>query len=366
MPRITNISECKPSYSTFNSNTALIESALSIYTFPFPGNFDSRFPPWTQNEKNKLEGWSQQPNASLYAAISTARIGAYEINVVTVPRSAIVDRALNDANLDAIYLSNVNTSRIAYTNNGEFPPIGTGGGPTGPTPLPFLIGATWNPYRLNNTGYTIPPLDYLQAKRQPKFGDFAEHGLVNRTATIRIIDTTGTCWYATSNYIITGVQKQDQARFVKTETSDGDYISVLGSSPRIFRITGELISATDYEYAKDWQWHWDRYLKGTATYDHDARFYLLYGGWILGGHLLNFQTAENSVSPYKDQLMFSVYVTDYTPLPILSTETEKMVTEAYTDGSLLPDIRHDGTFYKYPGLTLTEATAKAEEELNET
>jgi hypothetical protein len=172
-------------------------------------------------------------------------VNGNDLNLCSTISTSVILEASAKGN-DFISIDAFSDSRYPYTPQGEFP---TGsGGPAGPTPLPFLIGATWDPYRRNTDGIVIPSLDYMEAKRIPKIGDFSEHGIADRTATVRIVDINGTCWYATSNYIITSIQKQEQVKFNKVETSEGDYMTTHGIDPRFFRIT-VFVSMDEFKYA---------------------------------------------------------------------------------------------------------------------
>lgn len=321
-------------------------------------------PPWEaflQAGKAVLDGYQSTGQTISVYLFQNGSVNGSPVNVLGSISSPDNESwwSRNKANFFYISQSDIASDRTIYYNpNITSPP---GSGVAGPVPLPFLIGPTWDPYRRTEGSITIPPLDYLEAKRQPGWGDYREHGNVNRVATIRIIDTEGTCWYATSNYIITGVQKREQTKFIKIQTSEGDYTSMNGSSPRVFRFTGELLSMNEFEYAKDWLWNWDRYLKGTVTSENNARFYMLYGGWIVEGHLVNYQMVEAAMSPFKNQFVFDAYITTYMPLPKMteSTSDKQIATEFYEGPSnIIPAIRKEGTFYLNSGLSLSESIAK--------
>jgi len=206
---------------------------------------------------------------------------------------------------------------------------GGGGGGASTTPVPFLIGEYWSTYRYQAQSINLPPVSYLKAIRPPKMGN-AFFGNVDRRATIRIMDKEGLCWYATTNFVLQNVNKRSSENMSLMQTSEGT-IPLFGEPQlRVFTISGVLLNAEDYDWAREWKMNWDSYFAASTLLDNNARFYLLYGGWLLGGYLMEYTIAESAKSPFMDIIQCQVMVTDYEPLPDM-TELE------YEKGGVLVD-----------------------------
>ncbi len=261
-------------------------------------------------------------------------------------------------------LGDIPTDRTYWTGGTEGPGGGgVGGG--GPVPVPFLLGPGWQTYRYYGLGLNdnnLLDLRYIDAVRPPGQHGFRPHGDTDRHATIRIMDRDGKCWYATTNILILSIQKSSADTMISIQTFDGAMPFFGEPAHRVFSIKAALLNAKEYDWAREWQWNWDNYLKGSTTLENDARFFMLYDAWLIGGHILGYSGMESSNSPYLEQMIFQVFVTDYIPLPELQvisiSETEKAERWRNKGNYIetLPD-KSKGQRYRRPGMTLDEAMA---------
>lgn len=314
-----------------------------------------------------IDGWQQGPVMRTW--IQNNNTG---YNVFTGAGAAAYN-SLGSASADSvgILLDSIPIERFVFVNSSGAPPGGPGG-PAGPQPLPFLVGPGWHPYRFNNErNDALLELGQQEGVRPPQQHGFRRHGAYQRRATIRIMTVDGRCWFATTNMMLLSVNKACQETVQTLKSFDGDMLLFGPSAHRVFTIVGGLINALDYDWSREWKYNWDNYLRGSVTLENDARFFMLYDGWLLGGHLINYSESESSSSPYLAMLNFGIFVTDYVPLPdmtIMSAEDpgsiggfnalgiERWISkESFVAGANLASA---GTQYRDPGLSLDEATAK--------
>lgn len=211
--------------------------------------------------------------------------------------------------------------------------------------IPFLIGSPLRPVRQANYDGSVNWENLPDIPRQI-FPYFKRHP-GDRRATIRVITNDGICWFSSTNFIVQKISKADSETIAPLPTFDGTTGIFLNPKPRTFAISGGLISADDYQWARSWEYNWSRYLKGSVTHQSSARIFFLYGGWLLGGHLLNYSLSEAAASPHYCGIEVSIYVTDYTPLPNnMAEDWEESTGE------------NSGSYYRQSGKTLDEVMGR--------
>ena len=167
------------------------------------------------------------------------------------------------------------------------------------------------------------------------------------------------CYYATSNFFLTAVSKNDQEQVNILNSFNGEMPFFIGSEPRLYSFRGGLLNTTDFDWARSWYVNWQKYLAGSTTSTNNARFYILYGGRLLSGHLVDFQLQEAATRPYICDMSFTAFIIESIPLP-------RMVYEDSTGSYVLSDNgryidkvildKNSGDEYARPGLTLDEST----------
>ena len=113
-----------------------------------------------------------------------------------------------------------------------------------------------------------------------------------------------------SKFFIESVQEGHTERSQIVETFGDFYVFFFGERPPIYTYTGTLINAKSINWAEDWMFFYDNFLRGTKCVELNARLLLTYGYRQVEGFLLSTSTATQAMNEKGVQLQFQVLVID--------------------------------------------------------
>lgn len=218
------------------------------------------------------------------------------------------------------------TTRQVYSNPSGAGPF-AGGGTGGPAALePELVaGPAWDPISTTIRSFDITKAmiaGFLPGRRPGKNGSIKHHP--DRKSTIRIMSSDGTVIYATTNFMLEGYNDSQQEGFQSMDTFDGAIGQLSDEMPRTITFRGKLLDCKSFDWVRQWEAAYDKYMKGSINAKNMWRFYILYQAEIVGGYMLNCAKAADAASEPAVPFQFSVLVTDKMPLPEMETVTDAL------------------------------------------
>lgn len=290
-----------------------------------------------------LDGWEQ--SGSLRSHLNRFHQGF----IVFTSSGAAQFRAYQDPDSVGIKLDSIKDERSVFVNASSSP-AGGGGGVTPEPELEFLTGGLWSTAQYDGNVFSLEPTlraGFLEPRRPP--GDAGFRPIVSPSssrATIYVLGLDGKIWFWTTDFMLETVSKQYREQVVLVSTQEGSSINFACEPDGDFIFSGKLVNTPDYDWARNWQYNWDRYLKGSVTARNMCRTVILYNGRIVAGYLNGFESTSTSDIHFLDSLSFSMRVSSY------------QVTPAIYEGSVTSktSINTAGSFYRAPGLSLGEAT----------
>lgn len=114
-----------------------------------------------------------------------------------------------------------------------------------------------------------------------------------------------------SNFIISDLREAHAEKVQLVETFGEDFAFFFGSKPLTVEFSGVLPNTADFNWKKEWWANYDKYLKGTALVENDARLYFFYDDSILEGYLLGAETRDSAGSPNLVMFAGTLLVTNY-------------------------------------------------------
>lgn len=114
-----------------------------------------------------------------------------------------------------------------------------------------------------------------------------------------------------SNFILQAVQEQRVEKQQVVETFGEDYIFFFGERPRVYSFNAILLNTRNFNWKSEWWHNYENILRGTKLLERNARMYIYYDDVVIEGYMLQAQATSTVDDPYKLQLQFQVFCTNY-------------------------------------------------------
>lgn len=151
---------------------------------------------------------------------------------------------------------------------------------------------------------------------------------------------------ASHNFILQSVQLQRQERVQIIETFGDTFSFFFGEKALVLVVSGMLLNSADFNWANEWQYNYERFLRGTKCVENRCRVFLSYEDWLAQGYILNCSTTVENQMPFLVPFQFSM-----------------LLTQPPTDltlGATLVEDAGDARIYVSNGLQLAEYLKPAE------
>lgn len=113
-----------------------------------------------------------------------------------------------------------------------------------------------------------------------------------------------------TKFFLEGVQEGHQERTQIVETFGDFYVFFFGERPPVYTFTGTLLNTNSINWAEDFMFFYDNFLRGTKCVELNSKLILTYGGKQIEGFLMGMNTSTQAISEKGIQLSFQVLVID--------------------------------------------------------
>lgn len=124
-----------------------------------------------------------------------------------------------------------------------------------------------------------------------------------------------------SNFLIQNLREARAEKSQIIQTFGEAYVFFFGEQPRAIQFNGYLLNTVDFNWKAEWWENYERYLRGTALVEHDARLYLYYDDVIMEGYLIQSDTTDSQESRWAVPFSASMLLTNYMRVAIVGEET---------------------------------------------
>jgi len=160
---------------------------------------------------------------------------------------------------------------------------------------------------------------------------YSSDDVPRREASLYVVGLNGVVWFGTSNFILEAVQKIEQEVPITISSMAGSSISFACSPNSTYRFQGRLFDASNYDWARNWEYNWQAYMKGKVTARNNCRIVLLYNNQMISGYMVNFQSASQVGLQLMESMMFDVFVSNYEIIPpVINVEGEEYISDTLT------------------------------------
>ena len=254
-----------------------------------------------------------------------------------------------------------NISRLAY--NGGSGTMGSGGGGGAPAlEIEFMTGGLWGSRRFADPNFALEPVlraGFMPARRPSGKKGFRSSADADKRATLHIMGLDGKIWFSTSDFILQEVQKMEGQVAARVSSMEGSTVKFVCAKDRIFLFGGFLMNMPNYDWARNWEFYWHRYLSGSTNAANRCRAILIYDDKCIEGYITEYNTTSLSVGDYFEPLNFKMYISNYMIMPSGNYKSEDIT-------GIEADINIAGSYYRQRGKNLYEATADHATALAET
>lgn len=95
-----------------------------------------------------------------------------------------------------------------------------------------------------------------------------------------------------ANFFIVQLTEARAEKSQIVDTFGEDWVYFFGEKPRSIAFNGYLLNTVDFDWKAEWWENYEKYLRGTALVENDARLYLFYDDVVMEGYLMNAQTVD--------------------------------------------------------------------------
>lgn len=164
---------------------------------------------------------------------------------------------------------------------------------------------------------------------------YSKNDIPKKEGTLYVVGLNGVVWFGTSNFILESVQKIEQEMPIIISSMAGNSINFACSPNSTYRFLGRLFDASNYDWARNWEYNWQAYMRGKVTARNNCRIVLLYNQQMITGYMVNFQTTSQVGSQLIESVMFDLFVSNYEIIPpVINTSGEEYIAETLTLGEL--------------------------------
>jgi hypothetical protein len=160
----------------------------------------------------------------------------------------------------------------------------------------------------------VPKPGFSQDPGPRQLGDPAEDSI----GTIRLIGKPNRNQKAApidlippySKFFLEAVQEGHSERSQVVETFGDFFVFFYGERPAVYNFSGTLLNADNINWAEDFFFYYDNFLRGTKCVEAGAVLTITYGFRQIEGFLMSMNTATQAISERGVSLSFQVLVTD--------------------------------------------------------
>ena len=224
-----------------------------------------------------------------------------------------------------------------YDSGGLIAATGGTGQPAS-LPVDFLYSPFVEPALLTEQ-FEIEPV--LNAGFLPGFrpGDLDQYIIPHpdRYSTIRVMSIDKEVIYATTNFMLESYTKATKESFKIIESTLGNTLQLNKEKYKLFTLKIGLVdAATPFDWLRNWEEKWEKYMRASVLAQNRWRWYILYGSHLIGGYPLQYSLSANAKDEPYSSINVDIFVTDDVRLP----DMKRMASE---DG--LTYFRWSGTVY---------------------
>ena len=160
--------------------------------------------------------------------------------------------------------------------------------------------------------YLIPPRDFTPLDFKGKPSSIRIWGKVKArnegSGKKKASTKMGDLIPAYTKFILESVQESRTERSQIIETFGDFYVFMFGERPPVFNFSGHLINSTYTNWANDFDFMYEKFLRGTKCVDSGATTLITYGGRQVEGLILNMGTQTSAAMEGVVPVQFSVVV----------------------------------------------------------
>jgi len=263
--------------------------------------------PYTYTESNHPAFWSLKSSALQ----EYLRIRNVMMSLLDWTKEEVVAKLLEKCNLSESLLAE--PGRLIYTDIGS---TGGIGGDGAQSPPPFLAGGPWAATQFQGKSFRLEPVleaGFMPGRRPGVGGAVIDHP--HRYATLHVIDIDGKVKFSTTDFSLSGVQKQIGEKFKVVSTFDGEHLLFQCEKGKIYQFNFKMLDSQSYDWMRSFELNWSRLFRGTQLAKSQCRLYIMYGASLVGGYPLAMTASQAAESQPMSGMSISMYITDDVPLP---------------------------------------------------
>ena len=208
---------------------------------------------------------------------------------------------------------------------------GSGEGGIEPLDPDLRTGMVWDPLdteAIKFDIYDVAIKGFLPARRPGRGGYLESHP--ERYSTIRVLNSKGEPIFATTNFTLESIIKPQKER-VSAQITFDDVIARFGPERmKVFSFSGKLLDYANFDWMREWEVVWDKFLRGEVLAKNLWRAYILSEGNLYGGYMLSTNIQKTIKGPGVP-FSFTMLMTDNVHLPTLTLITAQ--DEARLEGT---------------------------------
>ena len=202
--------------------------------------------------------------------------------------------------------------------SGGTPASGGGSGvATPPLPVDFL-GSPWIMPDVLREQFKLEPVlraGFLPSVRPGDVGGIVHHP--NRRSTLRVMNQDGTCVYATTNFMLEGVQRLVEEDYRPAQGFEENLIQLYGEKFKIYSFSMKMINSANLDWQRAWDQAWRKHIRGSVLAAKHNRCYILSGTKIYGGYPVKYTDQTSAALEPVGKMNMVMFVTDDEPLPTM-------------------------------------------------
>lgn len=214
----------------------------------------------------------------------------------------------------------VDGNRMYYTDTG---PGATGSGAAANLDVDFK-GSPWKMPEVNEERFKLenvlkmgflPGLRPGHPTNQAPYGGIVHHP--SRYSTIRVMSIDGSCVYATTNFMLEGIQRVVEEDYRPSRGFEENLLQLHGEKFKLYSLKLKMIDSANFDWMRGWDRAWQRYMRASVLAENKWRFYILSGAKMYGGYPLKYSDTSSAADEPCADLSVVMFVTDDVPLPVM-------------------------------------------------
>ena len=207
------------------------------------------------------------------------------------------------------------SDRSSYTE-GKGASSGSGG-EEATLPVDFL-GSPWKMPEVLKEQFKLEPVlraGFLPSIRPGDVGGIVHHP--NRRATLRVMNQDGTCVYATTNFMLEGVQRLIEEDYRPSSGFEENLLQLYGEKFKLYSFSIKMLNTANLDWQRAWDQAWRKHIRGSVLAANHNRCYILVGAKIYGGYPVRYTDKSAAAQEPAGSMNMVMFVTDDEPLPTM-------------------------------------------------